>query len=98
MIVKRVAPLPLGKMLCVLYAVMGLVFGLIFSVVGMFSSMFTHSAQPHAIPGFGLMFGVGAVIFLPIFYGVIGFLGGLISAALYNVLARTIGGIVIDVE
>jgi hypothetical protein len=41
---------------------------------------------------------VGAVIFLPIFYGIIGFVGGLISALLYNLIARLVGGIELEVE
>lgn len=41
----------------------------------------------------GALFGVGAVVFLPIFYAIIGFLGGLIGAGLYNALAGIVGGV-----
>jgi hypothetical protein len=43
------------------------------------------------------MIGVGAVIFLPIFYGVMGLVAGAIVGALYNVFAGMVGGIEIDV-
>jgi hypothetical protein len=46
----------------------------------------------------GLLFGFGAVIFLPIFYGILGFIFGLIGALLYNGIARLIGGIEIELE
>ena len=44
------------------------------------------------------LFGVGAVIFLPVVYGAFGFLGSLLMASLYNVGAKWAGGIEIRVE
>lgn len=46
----------------------------------------------------GLFFGVGAVIFLPLFYGVLGFVAGLISAFAYNVIAGAFGGLELEIE
>ncbi len=43
-----------------------------------------------------MMFGFG--IFMPIIYGVMGFVGGIVAAALYNLFARWIGGIEVEVE
>lgn len=37
--------------------------------------------------------GVGAIIFLPIAYGVFGFIGGVIYAFIYNILAGMTGGL-----
>jgi RsiW-degrading membrane proteinase PrsW (M82 family) len=45
-----------------------------------------------------LLFGAGSVIFLPIFYGILGFVLGLITALLYNLVARMVGGIQIELE
>jgi hypothetical protein len=42
------------------------------------------------------MFGVGAIVLLPIFYGVLGFLGTLIMALLFNFAAGVTGGIEVD--
>jgi hypothetical protein len=36
-------------------------------------------------------------VFLPIVYGCLGFIMSLVGATLYNVLARTVGGIELDV-
>jgi hypothetical protein len=44
------------------------------------------------------MVGVGAIIVLPIFYGGLGFVGTLIAAWLYNVIAGVVGGIELDVQ
>lgn len=47
---------------------------------------------------FGLMFGVGAIIILPLFYGVVGFVVSAIGAAVYNVIASVTGGIEVQLE
>ena len=43
-----------------------------------------------------MMFGFG--IFMPIVYGVMGFIFGILMAAIYNLIARWIGGIEVEVE
>ena len=45
-----------------------------------------------------MMFGVGAIIFLPLFYGVMGVVLGAISAGLYNLIAGMLGGIEVETE
>jgi hypothetical protein len=42
------------------------------------------------------MFGMG--ILMPVIYGVMGFIIGVIGAVIYNVVARWIGGIELEVE
>jgi hypothetical protein len=42
--------------------------------------------------------GVGAIVFFPILYGVMGFIATLIMAALYNVIAGAVGGVEMDVR
>lgn len=44
----------------------------------------------------GLLFGAGAIVVLPIFYGVLGFVFAGIGAAIYNLVAGWVGGIEID--
>ena len=48
--------------------------------------------------GLGALFGVGAVIFLPICYGVLGLLAGALTAALYNLFAGMVGGVEMDLK
>jgi hypothetical protein len=97
-LIKRVQPMSLGKILGVLYAVIGLFIGLIFSLVSIAFPGFGSAPQQQEFPGWSLLFGVGAVVLLPLFYGALGFVGGLISAALYNGLSQFVGGVVIEVE
>ena len=46
----------------------------------------------------GPFFGVGAVLALPVIYWVLGFLGGAIGAWVFNNVARTVGGLEIELE
>jgi hypothetical protein len=47
---------------------------------------------------FDTVFGVGALVFMPIGYGVVGFVFNLILAALYNAVARIVEGIEIQTD
>jgi len=100
--IKRIGPLQAGKMLGVLYAAMGLIFIPFFVIAGLagaFAQQAQHagsgSAAPVAIAG-GVML-IMAILF-PILYGVMGFIFGVVSAAIYNLVAQWIGGIEVEVE
>jgi hypothetical protein len=95
MVVKSVGVVSVGKMYGAISAAMGLLFGIgiaLFSVLGAGLADSTQSAI------LGPVLGIGAVIVLPIFYGVLGFIGGVIGAALYNVFAAMVGGVEIQTE
>lgn len=90
---KRVAPLQLGKMLGLLYGAMGLLFAPIFLL---FSAT---AAQLPAEQRVGLLaVGGGFALLAPVFYGAMGFVTGTLGALLYNVAAKWIGGIEVEVE
>jgi hypothetical protein len=85
-----------------LYACMGLIFLpfiALAALAGVFAEQAQHaqggSAAPAAIAT-GLMIGFG--IMMPVIYGVMGFLIGVIGAAIYNLIASWIGGIEVEVE
>jgi hypothetical protein len=44
------------------------------------------------------VFGVGAIVFLPLIYGVLGAVMALVIAALYNFLAGWLGGVELTLE
>jgi hypothetical protein len=95
MVVKSLGVVSVGKMYGAITAAMGLLFGIgiaLFSVLGAGLADSTESAI------LGPVLGVGAVIVLPIFYGVLGFIGGVIGAVLYNVFAAMVGGVEIQTE
>ena len=97
--VKRFGILSVANISGILLAVTGLVFGLLYALI--FAIMYIAEGGMYSdFSEFG-DFGIGfmAVIFIiiiPVFYGVLGFLMGLIGAALYNVFAGWIGGIKVE--
>ncbi|MFT3806786.1 hypothetical protein [Arenimonas sp.] len=102
MIVKRVGALSLGKLMGLMYGGIGLLVGAIFGLVSMVGGMAGLAAQEGAegAAGAGFMAGLGlaAVVIFPIMYGLMGFIGGLLSAVFYNLAARFVGGVELDVE
>src|SRR5205823_3781883 len=94
---KRVGPLQLGKVLGVLYGLMGLIFVPFFLLMSMAGALIPHraGAPPPALP---IAFGLGFAIAMPIFYAVFGFIFGVVGAWIYNLVARWIGGIEVEVE
>jgi hypothetical protein len=95
MVIKRFEPLSVGKIAGILYAAIGLVIGVIVSLAATIGGLAGHS-DFGAFTG-GLV-GIGAIIILPIFYGVLGFVVAIIAAWLYNLAAGFVGGIEIDVQ
>ncbi len=94
-IVKRVGVVSFGKVLGVLYALLGLIVGGLLSLLSLAGAF---AAQNRGQGVGALMFGAGAIIIVPIFYGLIGFIGGIIVAALYNVVASIAGGIELELD
>jgi hypothetical protein len=86
-----------AKISAALYAIMGFIIGAFFALVSMLGPGFPGTGMPFG-GLFGMMFGVGAIIILPIVYGLIGFIGTLCATAIYNGLARLVGGVVIVTE
>jgi len=98
MLIKRVGPVSLGKILGIIYAFFGFVAGLFFSFFVLMGSILGSAIEDSPEPLVGMIFGVGAVFAFPIFYGLLGFLGGIITAGIYNFVSRWVGGIDVEFE
>ncbi len=101
MTIKRVEPLSCAKIAGIIYGVLGLFFGSLFSLIALLGSAVS-AVQPglssNALsPMIGGLIGVGAIVFFPILYGLIGFISAWIGAWLYNLVASKVGGIQIEV-
>ena len=86
----HITPLRAGIVLGVLYGILSLIivpFFLLAVVLG------GKTGTP--LPA---IFGVGFAIFLPVIYAIIGFIGGIIAAALYNLIAKWTGGFEFEVR
>ena len=101
MVIRRVNPMSCAKVMGVIYAALGLIFGLLFSLIGFAigsNAGNLGSEMQFGGAALGAMFGVGAIIVMPIMYGIMGVIGGALGALIYNVAAGAIGGIEIDVD
>jgi hypothetical protein len=102
--VKRIRSfgvLSFGKYLAVFYAFMGLVIGIIYGgIMMLLGAIGAASGGEDAGPlaAFGIGGGIAAVIFGPIFYGLLGFIFGVIATALANVALKMSGGLEIEIE
>lgn len=95
MVIRRVGVLSVAKIYGALSGAMGLLIGLGIAIASAVGMSFAEGDEP----GFmAAIFGVGAVVILPIFYGVLGLCMGAIGAALYNLLAGVVGGVTIEAE
>ena len=94
-VVKKIGVLSAAKMYGAIAAAFGILIGCMFAVAGMIGAGF---APEEGSALFGAMFGVGAIILLPLIYGVMGFVSGAIGAALYNLFAAMVGGVSLELE
>ena len=97
-VVREIGILSAGKMGGIVYAGLGLVIGCIVALISLLGG-FAHLAGDRPAAGvFGLFVGVGAIFFLPIFYGIVGFLAAMLGAFLYNLAAGAIGGVELEIS
>lgn len=96
--IKKFDPLSVMRIAAICYAALGLFEGLfvaaIFSFVGVAARDSSQGLPPFLAP----FFGVASIVIFPILFGVIGAIGGGLGAVIYNVAARVVGGIQVEVE
>ncbi|GCC50733.1 hypothetical protein SanaruYs_09510 [Chryseotalea sanaruensis] len=95
--IKKVDPFSLAKVLGILYALLGVIIGLMFAAWGSVMSNLHMAESDETTKTILSFFGIGSIIFFPIFYGIIGLVAGVITAALYNLVASWVGGVMIEV-
>ncbi|RYD15128.1 MAG: hypothetical protein EOP90_09280 [Lysobacteraceae bacterium] len=100
MIIKRIGVVKAGVIQACVMALFGLLAGLFMLLFGSMAGGLMGAAGGEGATGLGLgmIGGIGAVIFFPIMYGIFGFIAGVIGAAIYNLVARYVGGLELDVE
>ena len=99
--IRRMGVLSCAKIysitLAALGLILGVIYGLIFMVVG--GAMMAGGGRDSGTAGASsLVIGLVMMIAIPVFYGVIGFVGGIIGALVYNVAAGVVGGLELELE
>ena len=92
MVIRRIPPLPAAKTMALVYAAIGVIVGAFITLIG-----FTGAYNTKDMP-LGGSVGLAAIIILPIFYAIIGFLAILLMTSLYNWAAGLVGGIEIETQ
>lgn len=88
-VLKRLGVLSVAKLQALTMAVFGLLIGLIYAFIGIIASAIGGGAEAALGIGLSLL----AIIFVPIIYGIFGFIVGAIGAFVYNLFAGWVGGI-----
>lgn len=92
--IKKINVLSLAKVMGMIYALFGLVLG---ALLTLFSLMGINYSQAD-LGLVGVWVGTIGIIIVPIVYGIVGFIFGLLIAALYNLIVRWIGGLEIEIQ
>ena len=78
------------------------VYGLIGLITGVFIALFSAFVialtDSQGVGAYGIALGLAAIFVLPLTYGAVGFVIGVIAALVYNLLATILGGVVVVVE
>jgi len=94
--IRRFDPLQLGKVFAIVYGGLALLitpFMILIALAG--------GHQSGGLQGSGGlvgMFGIGFALIFPFIYALAGFIGGIIGAFIYNLAAKLVGGIQVEVE
>ena len=102
MTIRRFGVLSVAKMYGLLMFLFGLIFGVIYGLILIVFGAAISAMGPGrdaAAGGIGTVaMGVGMMIGLPLFYGILGFIMGAIGALIYNAVAGIIGGVKFELE
>ncbi|UCE66096.1 MAG: hypothetical protein JSU85_14795 [Candidatus Zixiibacteriota bacterium] len=98
MVVKSLGLFSLAKIMGIIYAFFGFIAGLFFSFFALMGAFLGSVLEDSPGPLVGMVFGIGSVVLFPILYGVMGFIGGIVTAGIYNITARWVGGLEIELE
>lgn len=95
--IKKIEPLSAAKLMASVYAAVGLLIGGIVSLFALFGGLLA-AMGGEAGGWLGVLFGVGAIVVMPLVYGTMGFIGGLIASVAYNLMASIVGPLEVQVE
>lgn len=103
MIVKRIGAWSLAKISGLVYGGMGLIFAAIVGLLSLLGTVMVYDVGVDQSWGaVGALFDklptVGAVLLMPLFYGLMGLVFGAITALIYNLMARLVGGLRLELE
>lgn len=94
--IRKIDILSAGKVVGIIYLIIGIFAGLFLSIAPRMGYGMMNAGYSSAFGS--MMYGGAGIILFPILYGVGGFLAGIISAFLYNIIVGWIGPIIIETD
>jgi hypothetical protein len=101
MVIRRFGVWSVARLSGAVYGGIGLLIGIIVALLSLVAAGAASAFRTADTPFSSFMpslFGIGAIIFLPIMYGVLGLIAGALTAWLYNLFAEWVGGVEMDVQ
>ena len=99
MVIRRIGVGSVAKIAGLLYAVAGFLIGACVALFALVGAGIGAASSDESMPlWLAPLFGVGAVVILPILYGLLGALFGSLGAVIYNAVAGMVGGLQFEVE
>lgn len=90
---KRVGVMSVGIFTATMAAVMSFIAAIFLVILTSLGLRFNGAFNPGAAVA-----GAGLLIIMPLIYGIFGFIGGVINAVIYNVIAEITGGIRLEFD
>jgi Transmembrane domain of unknown function (DUF3566) len=101
-LISRISPGSAFKVGLVLYAFLGLLLGILVALISLMAGSIASHLGQNAPPGLSAAIsfagGLGAIIVMPICYGLVGGIAFAITAALYNFAAKFVGGLEVEIK
>jgi len=101
-IIARISPGSAFKVGMALYGLLGFILGVLVALISLLAGGIAARLGQNGPPGlsaaFGFAGGVGAIVFMPILYGLFGGIVLGISALVYNLVAKWVGGLEVDIR
>jgi uncharacterized protein (DUF2062 family) len=97
-VLKRIAPGSAFKVALVVYALLGLIVGFFVSLITLLGLRLPCApCAAHLHSRYGLIYRAAVIVF-PIVYGIIGGVAWAIGTFIYNLVARWVGGLEVDIS
>lgn len=93
MVLTRIGVWSAAKVMAVWYAAIGLIMGFFFAAFALLGGMAAATQGSGSESAFGAVFGVGAIVLMPLVYGFLGLVLGALGAALFNVISGFVDGL-----
>ena len=92
--IKKINALSFAKIYALTLAIFGFIAGFFMALASFFKVNMPAGASNNSVYAMGVL----AVVILPLMYGLMGFIVGWFSAALYNFAVKWVGPVEVDVE